>query len=90
MEHGCGSSASCATFPSQQPGNVVEKVCILGSKLCPCSLLGLMKKNSNMLCFGCHGSKLKSTILESVYEVSRTRRCGRGRNPVAFVEAFLL
>lgn len=33
---------------------------------------------------------LSQPVLKSVYEVSWTRRWRRGRNPVAFIEAFLL
>lgn len=58
------------------------------SKVCPCSLLRLMKRTQTCCILYVMAQNGSQPKLESVYEVSWTRRWGK--NPVAFVEAFLL
>lgn len=70
MEHGCGSSALPAASPSQQPGTVVERGFILGSKLCPCSFLRLMKKHQICHALDVMAQNRSQAVLESEYEVS--------------------
>lgn len=64
-----GSSASSAASPSQQPGNGVEKGCILGAKRCPYSLLRLMKKTQICHVLDVMVQNQSQPVLKSVHEV---------------------
>lgn len=59
-----GSSALSAASPTHQPGNVVEKGCILGGQLCPCPLLRLTKKEQVRHVLDVMAQNLKSTSTE--------------------------